>query len=104
MEGEERQEKVASFRDDVEARLNALESSQAAAAEADRARIGAAGADPEGNSLVGLVRTCEARVSQVETGIAENTSAVLRLTGLVESQAATIAQLTNEVKALRPPQ
>jgi len=93
MDGEILEVPADSFRTAVEGRLAALESNQGGA---DSVRIGEAGADTEGNSLAGIVRTCEARVSQAEGTLAENTSAILRLTDLVKS-------LADQVKALQPP-
>lgn len=69
---------------------------------------GTAGTDEDGNSLAGKVRTFESRILAVETLQAENTSNILRVTDLVQTQLAgatsRIAALEADVRALKPQQ
>jgi hypothetical protein len=59
-----------------------------------------------GDSVRGLLRTFEARITQVETVQADNTSAILRVSESfqkqLETQAASIADLQAQLSALQP--
>lgn len=87
-----------SFRAEIEQRLEALE------AGSNGASAGA-GDDGQGNSLVGLVRTHDARLTQLETIQAENTSNILRLSDLVQTQlAGAVARIAQLEAAAKPAQ
>jgi len=74
-----------SFRTWIEERLARLEGARETAVTLE-----------DGSAVAGLLRTFEARIQTMETNVAENTSANLRL-------ADAVASLHNAVKALQPP-
>lgn len=93
-----------SFRGDVEEMLAGLHDRLTKC----EAGVSVGSVDDEGSSLAGKIRTFEARILAVETVQAENTSNILRVTDLVQTQLAgatsRIAALEADVRALKPQQ
>jgi chromosome segregation ATPase len=86
VESEEDRAAAESFRTNTESRLAKLESSSGTVPAVDG----------DGSAVAGLLRTFETRIQQMETNVAENTSANLRL-------ADAVATLQTAVKALQQP-
>lgn len=86
--GDERQAAAESFRDTTETRLAALEGKPGHGPQDETTA--------DGDNIAGILRTFEARILQMETLVAENTSANLRLADALKA-------LQDQVKAQQPP-